>query len=392
MQVNVRTRYLLLAAISFVWLLKQLLFLYKFGVRAENDANRYLSAAKEIVSGVLPSGNSASYLGYDSFVSVFLALDLGTNSIAAAQILMAFSALLALYKLGSRLYDVRVGLTAAAVFVLFPDTNYWHAVIYTESLYSSMIIISIWLIVSASTPGRVIAAIIAFCFTCAIRPHGVGFAVSGIVFILCRLMAGQKYGILTVISLCILASAPLAWNVLGTMSGYGRLLDHYVEGTVIWGYPNTHIPAPSVVSVEKYTGDLHPLIGIAMYVVNNPVHFWTLAIGKVVYFLAHVRPYFAWYHNFSSLVFLIPAYLLGVWSLLRVAVTSRCTKLLLASTFTAQMAIVSITFADWDGRHLIPVLSILFLVAAAGLWDVIDRIKNSMQQSTPLQQSHIRDC
>ena len=368
-----RARYGWLCLWAFVWVLIQLACLHHFGVRVQSDSPRYLSAAAKIVSGDFPSGKASSYLGYDCFVAAFEGLGLGVKWIAAAQCTVAFIALTLLYGLGARLYDHRVGLTAVVVLTLFPDASYWHGAILADSLYSSMIIISSWLLISASSILTVLAAAIVFCFTCTIRPHGVGFAVSGVIFLLCRLAHGRRYGVLAVVLVCLAFAAPFAWEVLGSMAGHEDILHHYVEGTVIWGYSPANIAAPAAADPGGYKGSLHPVQGIAMYLVKEPAHFWALAWHRIGYFLLHTRPYFAVYHNLSSLLVLLPAYAFALWSLVAARSSPRCAKVLLVSTLTAQTAIVAVTFADWDGRHLIPVLSIVFLLASAGFWNIVDR-------------------
>jgi len=41
-----------------------------------------------------------------------------------------------------------------------------------------------------------------------------------------------------------------------------------------------------------------------------------------------------------------------------------------------------LTFADWDGRHLVPVLSMVIMVAAGGLIAVYDRVNNKRRRVT----------
>lgn len=368
------TRRLVLGALLLAWLIIQLGLVHSFGVRGGNDTGRYLHAAQELLSGVLPSGKAASYLGYDAFVAAFLALGLGMKSIAAAQSLIALAALLLLYRLGTLLYDERVGLSAMALLVFFPDTSYWHSIVLTDSLYSSMVIIAIFLMVSAATPARLLAALIAFCFTCTIRPHGVGLALSGMLFLLCRLLAARRYGVIAAIVLGILAAALPAWSVLGHMMGHEDILHHYIEGTVIWGYSPADIPAPSGLDPTDFTRHRHPLAAVLLYIVSEPAHFLILAGHKLWYFFGHVRPYFASYHNLLSLAVLAPAYALAITLLIRARVAG-CGGMLLVCTLAAQAAIVAFTFADWDARHLLPVVPIVFLLAAAGLWDTVDRIR-----------------
>lgn len=369
-----RWRHLILGGLCVVWLALQLGFFYKLGVRHLGDTGRYLHAAERILSGSLPAGKAASYLGYDFFVALFLGMHLGTKSIAAAQAVVAFGALLALYGVGTRLHDARVGLTAVTAYVLFPDVGYWHCAILTDSLYASMIIISTWLAVSAASAPGVLAALVSFCFTCTIRPHGVGFAVSGFLFLLCSLAAAGRWRALVLVLVCAAVAAPAAWIVVGDMSAHENILRHYLDGTVIWGYPDANISALSEARAAHARG-LHPIIAIVLYMVREPMHFWTLALERVGYFLAHARPSFTWYHNLISLAVLLPAYALAAWSVVKVPARRHCGKVFIVSTFAAQASIVAVTFADWDARHLVPVLSVVFLLASAGLWDILDRIR-----------------
>lgn len=357
-----------------VWLALQLGFFYKLGVRHLGDTGRYLHSAERILSGSLPAGKAASYLGYDFFVALFLGVHLGAKSIAAAQAVVAFGALLALYGVGTRLHDARVGLTVVAAYVLFPDVSYWHSAILTDSLYASMIIISTWLAVSAASVPGVLAALVSFCFTCTIRPHGAGFAVSGVVFLLCSLAAAGRWRALVLVLVCAAVAAPAAWIVLGDMSAHENILRHYLDGTVIWGYPDANIPAPPEAQAAHSRG-LHPVVAIVMYMLREPTHFWTLALERVGYFFVHARPYFSWYHNVISVAVLLPAYVLAAWSVVKVPARRHCGKVFMVCTIAAQASIVAVTFADWDARHLVPVLSVVFLLASAGLWDILDRIR-----------------
>lgn len=365
-----RERYVLLGALIAAWVAIQLGLLAGYGIRGGGDTGRYYSAARQILSGALPSGKAASYLGYDAFVAVFLALGLGSKWIAAVQTLIALAVLPLVYRIGVLLYDERVGFTALALFALYPDISYWHTTVLTESLYTSMVVASIFLMVSAASPGRVLGAVIVFCFTCAIRPHGVGFAAAGLLFLACRLAAARRYGLLALIGLAVAVAAPLAWSVLGLMTGHEDLLRHYAQGTVIWGYSPADLPpGPGPAGAAG-----HPLAAIVSYIAGEPVRFLTLAAHKIGFFLVHARPYFAGYHNLLSLGVLLPAYAFAAIALARVRAAG-CGTVLLACTFAAQAAIVALTFADWDGRHLIPVLSVVFLLASAGLWGVVDRFR-----------------
>ncbi len=89
----------------------------------------------------------------------------------------------------------------------------------------------------------------------------------------------------------------------------------------------------------------------------------------------HIRPYFATYHNLISLLFLLPVYLFAMCGVSAAPTRRRVDKVLLVGVIMFQTLIVSPTLADWDGRHLIPILSVIFLLAGSGFWLAWDRLQ-----------------
>ena len=112
----------------------------------------------------------------------------------------------------------------------------------------------------------------------------------------------------------------------------------------------------------------HPVSAIVAFAGEKPGYFFSLASHKLFYLYSHIRPYFSGFHNLLSLLYLVPAYLLAFYGLPVTRDVQRPVRMLLICTFFALSAISALTFVDWDGRFLIPVLYIVFLFAANGLW------------------------
>jgi hypothetical protein len=118
----------------------------------------------------------------------------------------------------------------------------------------------------------------------------------------------------------------------------------------------------------------HPVSAIVAFAWEKPWYFINLAFHKLFYLYSHIRPYFSGFHNLLSLLYLAPAYLFAIYGLAVTRDVQRPVRMLLICTFCALSAISALTFIDWDGRFLIPVLYIVFLFAANGLWRAWDRL------------------
>jgi hypothetical protein len=86
--------------------------------------------------------------------------------------------------------------------------------------------------------------------------------------------------------------------------------------------------------------------------------------------LAHARPFYSRSHNLAISPFLPPFYLLAALGF--VVVRKQRLAWLLAGIIAGHVAVIGLTFADWDGRflrHFLPLVGVLF---ARGLLHAID--------------------
>jgi hypothetical protein len=342
-----------------------------FGINDGGDSGRYYDSAEKILDWQMPTGKSRSYLGYSGFVTIFVALGLSKTAIGIAQISISAIAAVCLYLLGRRFYSARVGISAAFLFIAFPDIQYWNLIVYAESLYTSMLIISSYLLITAENPKQVLVALIPAIYTCSIRPHGVGFAVALLIYGLYLLWINRHYKLLGALALILVVTGPLMWTALGTMVKYERVLDIYAGGEITWGYKDNALEMPGEISEQTLAID-HPVPAILSFIKEKPVYFFELLANKLWYLFSHFRPYYTNFHNALSLTFLIPAYFFATLGLPSANHDQRSLRMLLLSTVVCQALITAVTFTDWDGRFLIPLLYVVFLYAAIGFWRVLD--------------------
>ena len=352
-----------------VWLLGQTFLLDAVGPRLGGDSQRYLDAAAAWLGGAWPSGWVLLFSTYHLYVALCLGTGLGTVAVVLGQIALSGAAAWWLYRLGAILYGPRVGVLAALLYVGDLDLQVWNLYVLTESLFVSLTVLALLVLVRADRPGTWLAAGVATVVAAGVRPHGIALLGAAAVFALGALWRARRATTLLVTALAVLAAAVAAWVVIGGMlSGWvrpGRFLE---RGEVIWGYPAIAVPLTAPPMAR--TGD--PLRDLVAVIWAHPGHALRLAALRVGYEWAHIRPFYSTAHNVAVLVTLLPLYALAVWGLRRRAGRPGARGLLLALC-ALQSLIVALTFADWDGRHLLVLLPAVFVLAAAGASDLFDR-------------------
>ncbi len=361
----------LMTGLVALWAAMQLLLYYTGGIRPAGDTGRYLGAAEAILSGHLPtSGKAMSYLAYDGFVAIILGLGWGQTGVILVQVLISGVAAYTLYLLGKYLYDWRAGLVAAYLYVGFFDLQKWNFYILTESLFISTIILSTYVILACRGWQRILFGSLLVLLATFLRPNGFIVPLALSLYILVWLWHADRRqlvaGILVVA--VIVLSVASVW--IGGMLSKEQVVNHYIDGTVIWGHAESAISMPGQApDCTQSTGNV--LFEIACFVVEKPLYFLQLVGMKLFYFFLLARPYYSVSHNILILLFLLPVYTLSIISWFRGR------KEFMRWGFPAiiiflQALVVSFTFADWDSRHVQAILPLIFLFASGGAVWLID--------------------
>ena len=177
------------------------------------------------------------------------------------------------------------------------------------------------------------------------------------------------------IAAVILLSLASIW--IGEMLSKENIVSHYIEGTVIWGHPDSALSLSGQVPNCAAAGG-NTLFEITCFAVARPLFFIQLAGMKLFYFFLLARPYYSTPHNLIILLYLLPVYTLAIISVYRHR------KEFIKWGFAAiiillQGLMVAFTFADWDSRHLEVVLPLILLLASGGAIWLMDTLnKNSV--------------
>ena len=162
-----------LAVIIAVWVLVQIVFYFLYGgIHPANDTERYMGAAMDILAGQPVEGKVANYPGYNTFIALTMFFGGGSTSIVLFQMFVSLVAAVTVWKIGALIFGNAPGFIAALAFAAYPTLQQWNFYILTESLFISLLIISIYVSITARTWPHFIVATCIVLFTVRIRPNG----------------------------------------------------------------------------------------------------------------------------------------------------------------------------------------------------------------------------
>ena len=367
-------KYLAFIFLSSCWVCSQTLFLIHYGFSTGGDTGRYLSGANKILSGKLPVGDQLSYLGYDMFVALCLLFGGGNVGVVLVQMGLTAVAAYCIFKIGETIFDLRSGVIASFIYIVYPPIHEWDFFILTDSLFTSMLIISTWYLIKSKTNLVKICTVLIFLFTFIIRPNGIVLPGAFLVFYLCTLWGNGQKKLIICIFISLLLLFTLIINYEGNIFKNITIIEWYSDGTIIWGYDKLHLTMGNPGLSTLVTETKNPVMQIICFIIEKPIYFFKLFFYKIWYFFVHTRPFNSTFHNLFGLVTLMPAYLLVLWGLKRKTKYENI-KLFIFAIIFFQTLIVGLTVADWDGRFLEVVLPQIFLLASGGFSVLFDMSK-----------------
>ena len=339
------------------------------GIRQGADTAFYLAGGRALLDGKLPAGVTIgwAYVGYWWFIALHQALGLGLGAIVLTQWLLSGGALLALYDLGRRLAGPTAGAIAAALAALNVDVARFTFYVLSDALFTSLLVLALYAtyraLTTATRAWRIGAA--ALCVAMAtVRLNGWVMLPALLTALVWSSTTTRRW--LTLLIVGVMYLGVLAAGVARTGAagvGVGLLW----SGRVIWTDDASAItmPAPPPRPPDRNGWRA----AIVPYVVRHPVACAQLAARRILTELVHVRRVYSARHNAMIWLTLPPLYVLaatGWWRHRRERFARLC-----AAVVGAQLLLVGVTAADWDGRYLLMVLPVITLWSAVGIAQLI---------------------
>lgn len=336
------------------------------GVRLGGDSGMYLDGARALAEGQALSVRQPSYAAYIAFLAVIQATGAGLVGVVVAQLAAACGAAAAAGKIAADVAGRPAAILAILMFAIDFETNRWHAFILSDSLFLSLLVISVWLVYRALPlrTGAVVLALFMMLAAALVRPEGWFVVPAAIVL---WIIAGLRQPIARAAAAMTLVAAAGALVLLvaprlsGNLTAVGPA-DMLRQGQTIWDFNGWRIAMPADPVFDDGQASSADAI---VYATRHPLSTATLMAARVGVHFLHVRPFFSTAHSIVVLAWLAPVYALAAWGFWR-ARRHLLARWCLAALAT-QTLVVALTHADWDGRYLAHVMPLIYPFAAAAL-------------------------
>ncbi|MDA3911234.1 MAG: hypothetical protein PF448_07755 [Bacteroidales bacterium] len=343
------------------------------GIKYWLDSNRYLFGAERVLSGEGLEGRQFQFLGYILIIAFLKLFSLPDGAIIILQLGLAGFAAFALFdtvKTGSK--SKLAGLFAIALFLCNPFIVKWHLYILTESIYTSMVIIFFWRLVKMIKKHgfkNVVFAGLMLIITMFIRPNGwilipvfFGFLIN--TFLL------NKYLKKSLIVISLFAFV-LLMGAVGSFRNSIQIttpVENLQAGITVWGHPELNLEMPQAVNLDS-----DDWVGGLKYIIRYPFASVKLASVRVGYTLMHIRSYHSSAYKLRVLFWIIPAYLLSIFSLQYIKRKPEILAGLLI--IFAHLFVIAVSYAEHDSRFDIYITPIFYMLAGFGLCGLISFCK-----------------
>jgi len=356
-------RYGIITLLS-LWALIQLLAFVRFGISTPIDTGQYLENANNILSGNWPSGREFFYTSYSLLLAGLLFLHIKVSVIVILQINSGAMAVYAVYKITQIItHGNFTAFLAALLYTGWFEFQQWNLIVYTDALFASGVVITIYLLLIARTPLQQATVYLLITFVALLRPPGIGF----IIAVICSIIPGNRFfsrgsvALKTFMVFAVLLVGGFAVNVV-LADFVDSFIESYSKAEII--YPNISlgiaIPNQLIIPDENHI----PIVRLALFAVFNPLYFLKVSTLKVLLFLGHVKPYYSLLHNLFIGIYLGVAYIFSLLGIRRFP--NRRVGIFMLLFIGFQMATIALTSENWDGRFLLPLLPWVFIAAAVG--------------------------
>lgn len=329
-----------------------LVFLYlQHGIHDDKEALKYIGAAQDLLHGDTTGllGRYKAYAGYILFLVPFVAI--GMHQLAVlAQIVLGIAAAFAVKRMVTRSgASPAMGHLAMAAYLLAPPVQQWTLSLYSEGLFIPMVVLFLEYALRpdarAWRPGLLALALLIT------RP-------TGILFVAPALLIPHN-------GLATWLPAPVRWCAVAALvplmlfaPALNREQLAVVAGShVVCGLPEQPDDA------ALFNG--RTLAAAQAFVIerHGPVYWGGLALRRAASLLDPRRSYFSPLHNLAAtgILLLYPLALMSIWRQRRSRTVHTLTACLLLNVL-----LVAITYDEWGGRFLAPLLPIVVVLAAIG--------------------------
>lgn len=354
------------------WLTVNLLLYFLLGTKYAIDTARFDSEASAWLSGTFETSYHFWYSGYIAILTLCRLLFSSIYPSILIQCGVSLSATLLFYKgLCSILKNEFTAFIAAGLTILYLPIQQWNVCLLTESFFISSILIFVWAYSIEDKRTKWFSLYIIAAFTATLRPNGGILLIALFILTAREILTKQNRLYIYTTGLLLLTGILFLLNNT-TDIFYQFMIGSFAKGEIICGYNGWTIPVETPASVSTSEGSI---VKIFSLMIEQPLKILQLGCCRLVALWTDVRMYYSPLHNICISLLLFAAYLLA-------GIGIRYYRNVYAGLFLFTLIytglnslLVMITYADWDGRFLAPLLPAIFIWTALGIQKMCTRFR-----------------
>jgi hypothetical protein len=317
------------------------------GIKLVSDSMGFIEEAESWIVGQNILAYRFWYSGYVCFLFILKLLHLPYQSIVFIQLFFSFFSIIKVFRF---LKSDQTNAWFCSLFLIFYfPIQQWNFYIMTDSLFTSFIIISLVEIGKyIHNPTRKYIFIIPF-VTTLIRPNGFTILLSTVIVSLFEFLKRRKVNpklIYSGVAITIVLFGILI--LLGSDIFLKFAKVSFESGEMICGYHS--------IDIKKFSDQtLFELWS------HHPLELIKLFFGRIFFLVSDIRPFYSLSHNLFCLIFLAFFYINRTRRILTFKTFCHL-DLIIIGFIILNVLLVGLTYSDWDGRFLCPILGALTLI------------------------------
>ncbi|HSY61964.1 MAG TPA: hypothetical protein VK796_08820 [Cytophaga sp.] len=352
------------------WFLLNGFLFCSLGIKYAIDTTRFDAEASAWLNGQLEPGYRLWYSGYITILflckSIFHSI---YPSIIFQYLLSLIATILFYHGLSNVFKNQQAAFFSTLLLICYLPIQQWNRCLLTESVFISLILLFVWAFSIEKKSHKWLMLILISALATTVRPNG------GILFLTCTSIYGIQFikqdkkisilfTIVITITLLLLHSS--------TDTFYQFLLDSFNKGEIICGYNHWTSPYKTNIQNDSSSGSIIKILELFF---TNPVKSIQLFTGRFFALWSDVRFYYSPSHNLFIGLYLILAYAAAIIGFIQYR--KAFAELALATSVYCGInsLLIMITYADWDGRFLAPLLPMIFIWSGLGIYFSIQLLK-----------------
>ena len=334
------------------------------GVKYAIDTARFDTEATAWINGTFEFTYHFWYTGYIAILTISKLLFHSIYPSILFQYAFSFCSTLLFHQgLSKIIKNTRAAFIATLAVILYIPIQQWNRCLLTESIFISLVLLFIWACSIENKKSKWLSLFIIAIAAASVRPNGGTLLITCLVIYYIHFINSiQKKNIYIIVGVCIGTLLYLLNACTDTF--YSFLLNSFNKGEVICEYPGWTVTIHTLHENNHSTGSI---IKTFLLFYDHPVESIQLAVYRLIALWTDLRAYYSYIHNVFIGIFLLIGYSMAVIGFIQSKKIYRELFLITIIYTGLNSLLVMITYADWDGRFLSPLLPIVFIWSGLGI-------------------------